>query len=416
MSEHYRILNLRSENVKRIKAVDITPDPSQNVIVVTGRNGQGKTSVLDSIFWALAGKKHIQDMPIRDGEERAKVELDLGEYKVIRTFTHKDSYISIENKDGFKTTSPQDMLDKLMGVISFDPLEFTRQPSDKQYATLRALVPLDVDIDAIDAAIKEDYDERTLVNRQVKELAAQLVDMTVPPEGLPDEPVIVAELVNKRDVLTQQIAAAEAVDREIETYGNTLQDIIQQIAALNTRLEKGQKALEEKSAQRKAMTVPDDAEVNGLTEEIQQAEVTNRAIQNKLAYAAKDKEHTDKMLKSKDLTKAIDEREQEKLDALARAKMPIKGLAFNAGAVFFNGVPFTQASNAEQIKVSTAIAMAMNPKIRVIRIKDGSLLDDESMATLRDMAAEHDFQVWVERVADGDPMAVVIEDGEVAHG
>jgi hypothetical protein len=58
--------------------------------------------------------------------------------------------------------------------------------------------------------------------------------------------------------------------------------------------------------------------------------------------------------------------------------------------------------------------MSSNPELRVIRIKDDSLLDPDGMAMLKGMDDENDFQIWIERVADSDPIAVVIEDGSVA--
>lgn len=413
--DHYRIVNFHAENVKRLKVVDITPDPEQNVITITGRNGQGKTSLLDSIYWALAGQKHIQDLPIRTGEDRAKIVLDLGAYKVTRTFTEKASYISVENADGFKSTNPQQMLDGLMGSITFDPLEFTRQDYKKQYETLRGLVQLDVDIEKMDADNKADFEERTIINRQAKELEAQVAGIIVP-DNAPEEPVIVAELVNQRDGLTAAVAEAAKLDGEIASFNKSLEDMEAQVRALTERITNGKALVQERQSIRNAMAVPQDSEVNDLTMKIQSAEESNRAYQARQARAAKEAEAKLKQDASEKLTKAMKDRTAAKEDALARAKMPIKGLAFADGRVLYNGVPFDQASNAEQIKISTAIAMAMNPKLRVIRIKDGSLLDDDSMDVLRAMAAEHDFQVWIERVSDNDPIAVVIEDGEVVRG
>jgi hypothetical protein len=118
---------------------------------------------------------------------------------------------------------------------------------------------------------------------------------------------------------------------------------------------------------------------------------------------------------SETLTGAMQERAQQKTDAIAAAKMPIQGLSLEGGRVMFNGIPLDQASSAEQLRVSTAIAMSSNPELRVIRIKDGSLLDPDGMAMLKAMAKENDFQIWIEHVADNDPIAVVIEDGSLAQ-
>ena len=60
-----------------------------------------------------------------------------------------------------------------------------------------------------------------------------------------------------------------------------------------------------------------------------------------------------------------------------------------------------------------AIAMAANPKLRVIRVQDGSLLDEEAMRILAEMAQAADYQVWIEVVQSGRSAAIVIEDGAV---
>lgn len=104
----------------------------------------------------------------------------------------------------------------------------------------------------------------------------------------------------------------------------------------------------------------------------------------------------------------------QKAAGVAAAKMPVEGLSFDAEGITYNGVPFAQASSAEQLRVSTAMAMALNPDLRVIRITDGSLLDSHSMAMLQELASENDYQVWVEVVDETDDApGVVIEDGRV---
>ena len=103
-----------------------------------------------------------------------------------------------------------------------------------------------------------------------------------------------------------------------------------------------------------------------------------------------------------------------KAEALAGASFPIDGLAFDESGVTYQGVPFSQASSAEQIRVSLAMAMSLNPKLRVIRILDGSLLDADNLALITEAAVTADYQVWIERVSDPSETAVVIEDGEVA--
>jgi hypothetical protein len=114
-----------------------------------------------------------------------------------------------------------------------------------------------------------------------------------------------------------------------------------------------------------------------------------------------------------DLTLAMSDRARLKEQAIANAEMPVKGLAFGDGEVLFQGVPFAQASSAEQLMVSTVLAMALNPRLRIIRISDGSLLDESNLTLLRKLAERSDFQVWLEQLSSTDPCAIHLCEGEV---
>ena len=57
MADSIKINKLEIENVKRIKAVKIEPTKN-GLTIVGGNNNQGKTSVLDSIAWALGGDRY----------------------------------------------------------------------------------------------------------------------------------------------------------------------------------------------------------------------------------------------------------------------------------------------------------------------------------------------------------------------
>lgn len=120
-----KILRLEAENIKKLKVVAI--NPNGNVVQITGPNGSGKSSVLDSIYYALAGAKDIPSQPIRRGQLKAHVTLELGEITVTRKFS-KDTGTSLvmEAKNGARFPTPQRLLDDMLGKLTFDPLEFSR--------------------------------------------------------------------------------------------------------------------------------------------------------------------------------------------------------------------------------------------------------------------------------------------------
>ena len=194
------IVKLTAENVKRIRAVEISPQG--NLVVIGGRNAQGKSSVLDAILYGLGGAKMLPDVPVRRGMKALAVGLDLGELVVTRTRTAAGSAtLVVKPKAGKPLGSPQAVLDKLTGGISFDPLNFTRLLPHQQAETLRQLAGLD--FTTADAAKQKLYDERLVLGRELKAAEARL-DATIPCDnGVPDTEVSAAE------ILVEQSAAAK---------------------------------------------------------------------------------------------------------------------------------------------------------------------------------------------------------------
>lgn len=426
-----KIVALTAENIKKLVAVEIRPDG--NLVEITGKNGQGKTSVLDCIWWALAGTTHIQAAPIRKGADKARIRLDLGELIVTRTFSRKEdggatTSIKVENTEGMRPTSPQTMLDGLLGALSFDPLAFARMDADKKFNALRRFVP-DVDFDAIDKAQKADYEQRTVVNRQAKEAETMAAGIKVP-DGTPakkaDESALVDELAavgkHNADIELRKdrraTAAKEAEDLRAEAQADRdhaaelRQEIVDlEKAAADT--DKKADALEKKLADAPALGEPKDpAEVRARLDD---AKRVNTAVD----LAAKRKEHADRAAalkaESETITARMDKRDTDKQAAIAAAKLPIEGITFGTDEILLDGVPFDQASDAEQLRASVAMAMASNPKLRVIRVRDGSLLDEDAMKIIAEMADTNDYQVWIERVDNSGKVGFVLEGGHVRH-
>jgi DNA repair exonuclease SbcCD ATPase subunit len=398
-----KIIELQAENIKRLAAVEIKPDG--NVVEITGRNGSGKTSVLDSIWWALTGKDSIQAEPIRNGEQQARIQVDLGELIVTRTFKRKGdtdytTALTVVDADGGKLKSPQTILDALVGELTFDPLEFTRLRPREQFDQLKGFVP-GIDFDELEAADRRDYEARTEINREIKRLQAQADAITVDPH-LPFEPVDESEIVRQAEAANQAQRLADERDR-LRAQAN---DLRRQARDLDNQAAD----LEDEINSLDAIAGDDAAD---LTERLRNAREINAAIAERDRKNQLRSEWQKLTEQSEQLTNTMRARAEEKQRAITEAEMPVSGIGFGDGEILLNDVPFNQASDAEQLSTSVAIAMAMNPRLRVIRIRDGSLLDDESMARLVQLATDRDYQVWIETVSAGKPGAVVIENGTV---
>lgn len=434
------IIQLTAENVKRLKAVTIKPDG--NIVVIAGQNGAGKSSVLDSIQYALGGDPEDK-MPVRRGEEKAKVVVDLGDLIVKRTFTAAGgTALTVTNADGIKQSTPQAILDKLVGKLTFDPLAFAHlsergKPGREEQANiLRGLVGLD--FTKTDSERQKLYDERTAVNREAKALEARMAAMPKH-DGIPDSEVSTADILAEQEKAARQNQANEsirrqaadaqtAVDRARQQAENTAQQMVRvenEIKRLQGELSKlselsGQQATlvsaEQATAKEWALKAAEvrDIDLAPFRTRATEAESLNRKVRENRLRVEVVGQYKAKAGQAETLGQKIDKLDADKRHAIAAAKFPIPGLSFDtAGGVTLAGIPFEQCSTAEQLKVSVAIGLALNPKLRVLLIRDGSLLDQGNLEVITKMAQDAKAQVWIERVEKDGNVSVVIEDGEI---
>jgi len=406
-----KIIKLEVENFKRLKAIEITPEG--NTVVISGKNAQGKTSILDAIMAALAGAevKKTTKKPIRDGESKASVTLDLGDIIVTRNWTSNDkSYLKVENKQGMEFKSPQSMLDDLVGRLTFDPLAFVNMRPTEQVKALLECVDIGIDLAAHDRRREVLYQHRTNVNRDVKRLEGSLATMDKPDQNTPTRE-------QSASALLKQIEDARVLERrkaslhsEMSQLKSDIEEAQKKVAILQGQIEAATKQGKQKKKEYEKIKVPD---IKDMEVSLSCLESTNALARKAAEYRDTKLELENTQMESDLLTEKIKALDEAKSSAIAKADMPVNGLSFDKDGLILNGIPLTQISSAEQLKVSVAMGMAVNPKLRVLRITDGSLLDSDNMAVIESLAKDGDFQVWIEKVDDTGKVGIYIEDGNI---
>jgi len=401
------ITKLIVSNVKGVKAIRIEPDG--NMVVLSGRNGQGKTSVLDSIWLAISGAAAAKSSPspLRHGEQSGYVEVHLGELVVRRTWSAGKTTKLTVKSGGVAQRSPQKLLDELIGALSFDPLAFDRLSGSAQRAMLLGLVELGFDPDELEARRLETFNRRTEVNRDVKRLEAQLAGLPAFVEDVPGEPVCVSDLLGT-------LERAQKVEAHVKRLERAARDAAAAVVAAKEWLVKAERVQREADQAYAALPEPrhDPAEI---MERISNADAINLNVRNNKAWTQANLLATDARANALALTEQLSAIDAEKTDGLAKAQMPIEGLGFTADGVTYLGSPLEQVSGAERWRICVAIAMALNPTLKVLRITEGSLLDATSRALLEETVTQHGFQAWLEVVADEDGEGFQIEDGELVE-
>lgn len=422
-----KIVKLEAENVKRLRAVSIEPDGS--VVVVRGNNGQGKSSVLDSIAYALGGKSLQPAKVIRDGEKEAIVRVELDGLTIERKWTSNDrSVLEVRAADGSKVSSPQTMLDSLVGRLSFDPLAYLSMPPAKQLEALQKVVGLD--FRELDEQRKRAYDERTEVNRKVSHTKIQLEPLR---DFSDTEPVSLAELSDQVAALSSRRADEQAAAKKLKALVDDRRAAAHRVKAQETRLENLRRQLEQESAHLQELMLEaerlertDTSELQAVADheletieelETVKAKIKDAELINERARKVAERRRLEKVLSDHEgesfaLTKQIEKIDAIKLSKIEAARFPVPGLSFGEVGVLYNGQPFEQASQAEKLRVSLGMGLALNPTLKVLLIRDASLLDEKSLQLVAAQAAEAGAQVWLE-VVGKNGIGIVIEDGEV---
>jgi DNA repair exonuclease SbcCD ATPase subunit len=415
-----RIINLQAENYKGLKAIDITP--RKNLVVLSGKNKQGKTAVLDGIFALFAGgaASRTTSNPIHDAEEQAWIRAEVGDsvtgaiqYVVTRRWTKNDAgTITVAAADGAKYSSPQKVLDEIIGKLSFDPLAFAGQDAKGQVNMLISSLgdALPFDPEELDRLRRGVFDTRTEVSRDVKKLEGQLAQYAEPTDDTPAEEVAIADLMHEAEEARAVNALIEESARGLASLRQAHTDALAAVKSANAALEAVKQLGIQASAAHDALPYPADFEA--ITQRMESIDAVNAKVRARKAREAIQAELSDRREQVAQHTIKLQEIDKTKADGIAAVKFPVEGLSFDTDGVIFNGHPFIDCSTSEQLRVSVAIGMAMNPELQVLCVDKGEALDSEALAVIEEMVDDRDFQLWMTKV-DESGIGFVIEAGSL---
>ncbi len=417
-----RLIGMEISNFLKVTLLTLKFDENENLIIIAGNNGEGKTSALNAVESALAGGHSIPAEPLTKGKAKGYTILETTDYIIKRFYTKTGTSLVVEAKKGGKISSPQKLLNSLVGSISFDPLAFSNMKAKEQLATLQELLGLD--FSELDEKRATAYEERRYFNRELKAEESRLDGI----ESFPDVPKkiqsassILKNLDEARlfdEALTLKYQELQSCEDDISGTKTDIQDFqneiqsnqksIDKLKQYGKRIVKNQKTLADECKQMES----EKPDARAMQSELDNIEETNEKVRSNIRRSELRVivDTAQRMIDEKQTT--IDALDEEKQKQLSETKMPVKGLSFDETGVRFNDIPFENCSQAEKLRVSTAMAMAENPKLALMLIRDGSLLDDKSMKLMYDLAQEYDCQVLLEYAGNHKDAKVVLENGE----
>lgn len=406
MTEPVKINELLIENVKRVKAVQFEPS-ADGLTIIGGRNGQGKTSVLDAIAWALGGNNYKPSVPERDGAlvpPNLHIELSNG---LIVERKGKNSTLKVTDPNGNK--SGQQLLNEFVSTLALDLPKFINgSDKDKADSLLKILGIGDV-LSQLDTKENQLYAQRTEVGRIADRKKKAADEMPMYP-NVPKEPVSATELIKEQQEILARNGENERKRQDAARYERMLAET--QIAFDEAKAAL-QKAEQDCLTARKSAEDLHDESTDELEKNLAEIEALNIKIRANSTKEAAEIEANNLQQEYDGLTEQIESVREERNKLLDSAELPLPGLSVKDGKLIYNNMPWDGMSGSDQLKVATAIVRKLNPQCGFVLMDKLEQMDLETLQEFGVWLKQEGLQVIATRVSTGNECSIIIEDGMV---
>lgn len=415
-----KITALEAENVKRIKAVALTPAPT-GLTLVGGNNNQGKTSVLDALAWALGGEKFRPNAAQRDGAvapAHLRVTLSNG---VVVERKGKNSSLTVTDPTGRR--SGQQLLNAFVEPLALDLPRFM-EASDKEKADiLLRIIGIGNELHLRDMEIKSIYDKRTFTG-QLAQQKKHFADELISYPDAPEQPLSASDLIRRQQDILARNGENQRLRQQAQELARQEQQCLDELKRTRERIAELEKLREEldtkhtklfnqrKNAEKTVDQLQDESTAE-LEASIQSIEETNRKVRANLEKARAEDEASKYASDYDKLTDSLEQKRKERLALLNGADLPLPELSVEDGALTYKGKRWRDMSGSDQLRVAAAIVRRLNPDCGFVLLDKLEQMDMTTLEEFGHWLEAEGLQAIATRVSTGSECQIIIEDGMV---
>ena len=402
-----KINKLEIENVKRVKAVKIEPT-ANGLTVIGGKNNQGKTSVLDSIAWALGGDKYRpSDAQRNNSVIPPNLHIVMSNGLVVER-KGKNSDLKVIDPDGQK--GGQQLLNEFVEQLALDLPKFMQSTSKEKANILLQIIGVGNQLAEFEMKETELYNQRRAIGQIADQKKKFAKEQPYYPDA-PKEPISASELIKQQQDILARNGENERKRQNLLYFEAQATDIQKRIDEM---LEKQKSILADLEIARKSALDLHDESTAELEENISNIETINVKVRANLDKDKAEEDSQNYENQYNTLTTQIDEVRKSKTDLLINADLPLPELSVVDGELTYKGFKWDNMSGSDQLKVSTAIVRKLNPKCGFVLLDKLEQMDLDTLQEFGQWLEQEGLQAIATRVSTGDECSIIIEDGYVA--
>lgn len=411
--ESIKINKLEIENVKRIKAVKIEPT-ANGLTIVGGNNNQGKTSVLDSIAWALGGEKYRPSQAQREGSAIPPTLHIVMSNGLVVERKGKNSSLKVTDLTGNK--AGQQLLNEFVEQLALDLPKFMESSGKEKAQTLLKIIGVGDQLEVLDRKEKELYNNRLSIG-QIADRKKKFADEQPYYPEAPKELISPSELIRQQQEILARNGENQRKREQVEKYKSSVFFIRQSVDSMREQLEQEEQKLKEaeenlRIAQMNASDLQDESTAE-LEASLADIEEINRKVRANMDKDKAEDEALDYKNQYNALTTEIDKTRKAKTELLQSAELPLPELSVKDGELIYKGQQWDNMSGSDRLKVSTAIVRKLNPKCGFVLLDKLEQMDLNTLQEFGQWLEQEGLQAIATRVSTGGECSIIIEDGYV---